>query len=135
MGGADPTHPDGKISPQRGTPFLWGPVEVSTVNCGKLSLNRQRWVNCYLFDSRRDLAEHNVEDFVRQVDGLLFGTGSEHKLNLRCGPLTGLRPQMDVRFCAMQEPPAERHTCAPAGSFSDKQCALQSAHRNLVLFS
>jgi len=48
--------------------------------------------------------------------------------------LTGLRPQMDVRFCATQEPPAERHRCAAAGSFSDQPCALQSAHRNLVLF-
>ena len=44
------------------------------------------------------------------------------------------RQQMDVRFCWMQEPPAERHTCA--GECPDQsKCALSRARPEISRFS
>jgi hypothetical protein len=40
--------------------------------------------------------------------------------------LRSLRLQMDVRFCTVQEPPAERHCCATEGS-DQSQCTPSGA--------
>jgi hypothetical protein len=46
--------------------------------------------------------------------------------------LRSLRLQMDVRFCEMQEPPAERHCCVTTDSDSSQMRALPSAPGDLV---
>jgi hypothetical protein len=46
--------------------------------------------------------------------------------------LRSLRLQMDVRFCEMQEPPAERHCCVTTDSDSSQRRALPSAPGDLV---
>jgi hypothetical protein len=49
--------------------------------------------------------------------------------------LRSLRQQMDVRFCQVQEPPAERHCCVKADPDQVQLRALLSAPRDLVLSS
>ena len=47
--------------------------------------------------------------------------------------LRSLRQQMDVRFCQVQEPPAERHCCVAADS-DQSQCALSTARHQPSCF-
>ena len=47
--------------------------------------------------------------------------------------LRSLRPQMDVRFCKVQEPPAERHCCVTEGS-DQPHCALSRARPETSCF-
>jgi hypothetical protein len=48
--------------------------------------------------------------------------------------LRSLRLQMDVRFCQVQEPPAERHGCAMKDPDPNAMRALRSAPSGLVFF-
>jgi hypothetical protein len=60
----------------------------------------------------------NSRGSLRIVSGL-----AENPNSIFCTALRSPRQQMDVRFCGMQEPPAERQMCAAVDP-DQIQCAL-----------
>ena len=74
--------------------------------------------------------EATPEGSLRVVSGLAV----EHKTQSSVRTLTGLRPQMDVRFCATQEHQPREHRCAAARILFQTNRALSRAHTGISCF-